>query len=393
MSCRSWPSGRQAVEHQQPAAGHGHVAQPVPRLVPPFRALRERHVDQQQLVEIDRGIPQGDLPLDLADLEVELRVGAGERVGLFLEPVQPARSAARSTCRGAAAAMACGQARVQPISSRMRSGDGWLPAWKSQSRRSVSCASAAVRSRVGGVVGSMYGATGSETWGQTRSLLPTSRIKSIQAGEKRAAEPRLETSEPLAVDINSATSHFVRRLPSPLLVGERLVLAEQLDQPLGLTAITVGVGWLRYSTREVPVHSAKSADCSGKAALSRAMIAATTCVAAVCPTGPASCGSRPRSERRSCLAVDSVELFVELFRWSAPADGRRAQHGRQGDARRQVHPTRIHRGVARMPFQWRFTPMLIDGHGGFPWPLISASPIWFCVSKLSPLLLPSVRGR
>ncbi len=70
--------GRQPVEHQQPAAGHGHVAQAVPRLVRPLGALREGHVDQQDLVEIEHGIGQRDRSFHLADGKVERRVRSGQ---------------------------------------------------------------------------------------------------------------------------------------------------------------------------------------------------------------------------------------------------------------------------------------------------------------------------
>ena len=72
MSWRELAVGREPVQDQQPPARHGHVAQAVARLVLPLRALREGHVHEQDLVEVDGGVLEHDAPLDLADLEVQL---------------------------------------------------------------------------------------------------------------------------------------------------------------------------------------------------------------------------------------------------------------------------------------------------------------------------------
>ena len=77
MSCASLPSGAEPVEHQQPAAGHGHVAQPVPRLVRPLGALREGHVDEERPCRSRApGSGRRSRRFDLADLEVEAAVRA-----------------------------------------------------------------------------------------------------------------------------------------------------------------------------------------------------------------------------------------------------------------------------------------------------------------------------
>jgi len=76
------------VEDQEPSAGHRHVTQAMPRLVGPLRALREGHIDQQHLVEIDRRVLEEDRAFQRSDLEVEIAVGCSERGGLGREFVQ-----------------------------------------------------------------------------------------------------------------------------------------------------------------------------------------------------------------------------------------------------------------------------------------------------------------
>ena len=71
--------GPQPIEHEEPPAGHGHVAEPVTRLVRPFRAGGVRHIDEHHLREIDDGILEQDCALQFADLEVQIG-GSGFRI-------------------------------------------------------------------------------------------------------------------------------------------------------------------------------------------------------------------------------------------------------------------------------------------------------------------------
>ena len=80
--------GRQPFEHQQPAAGHRHVAQPVPRLVAPLAPLRVRHIHQQDLLESKDRVRKQDRALDLPDLKVQLRAGLGKNLRLCFQVFQ-----------------------------------------------------------------------------------------------------------------------------------------------------------------------------------------------------------------------------------------------------------------------------------------------------------------
>jgi len=79
---------RQTFQHQQPAARHGHVAQPMAGLVRPFGPGRKRHIDKQHAVEIHDGVFEHHSALDLPYAEIQGGVGRGGFGRLRLQRLQ-----------------------------------------------------------------------------------------------------------------------------------------------------------------------------------------------------------------------------------------------------------------------------------------------------------------
>ncbi len=64
------PARVEAVEHQQPAAGGGHHAVSMPRLMGPLGSPGIRLVDEQDLGEVDHGVVERDAALDASHVDV-----------------------------------------------------------------------------------------------------------------------------------------------------------------------------------------------------------------------------------------------------------------------------------------------------------------------------------
>ena len=112
--------GRKPLQHQQPPARHGHVAQAVARLVLPLRALRKRHVDEQHLVEVHDRVLEHHGPLHLRTWKYRPWSAACGVAPCFSRSASRANSAEKSTCGNLPPLIRSIIRRVQRISSWMR---------------------------------------------------------------------------------------------------------------------------------------------------------------------------------------------------------------------------------------------------------------------------------
>ena len=79
------PVRRQPFQNQQPAAGNRHIAQSVSRLVRPFAPIGKRHVDKQDLVEVDSRVLERDVTFHFPHAEVQFCIRTLHLLGQLLQ--------------------------------------------------------------------------------------------------------------------------------------------------------------------------------------------------------------------------------------------------------------------------------------------------------------------